>query len=162
MKFVIPRILHPLVVLLALGSPVVLAEAGDPNGPSDANEGTTLRVELTGLQNAEGNLYIAVYNSDDTWLGDDTVLEQQVVIVDSRDGELVSAELQLPPGEYALSIFYDANDNGELDTNFIGIPKEPVALSNNARPKFGPPKYKDAVFTLGEEALTQRIDMEKI
>jgi len=153
MKFLIPRILHPLVVLLALGSSAVLSEADD---------GSMLRVELTGLQNAEGNLYIAVYNSDDTWLGDDTVLEQQVVIADSRDGELVSAELQLPPGEYALSIFYDSNDNGELDTNFIGIPKEPVALSNNARPRFGPPKYKDAVFTLGEEPLTQRIDMEKI
>ena len=165
MKFVLPRILHPIVVLLVLGSSVVLSEAGDPSEASDpnpANDGSRLRVELTGLQNAEGNLYIAVYNSDDTWLGDDTVLEQQVVIADSRDGELVSAEMQLPPGEYALSIFYDSNDNGELDTNFIGISKEPVALSNNARPKFGPPKYKDAVFTLGEEPLTQRIDMEKI
>jgi uncharacterized protein (DUF2141 family) len=37
-----------------------------------------------------------------------------------------------------------------------------VALSNNARPKFGPPKYKDAVFTLGEEPLTQSISMEEI
>ena len=153
MKFVLSRILHPVVMLLALGSPVVMAEASD---------GIMLRVELTGLQNVEGNLYIAVYNSDDAWLGDDTVLEQQVVIADSRDGELVSAEMQLPPGEYALSIFYDSNDNGELDTNFIGIPKEPVALSNNARPKFGPPKYKDAVFTLGEEPLTQSISMEEI
>ena len=121
-----------------------------------------LRVELTGLVNVEGTLYIAVYDSDDTWLGDETVLEHQVVIADSREGELVIAELQLPPGEYALSIFYDSNNNGELDTNFIGIPKEPVAISNNARPKFGPPKYKDAVFTLGSEALVQRINMEKI
>jgi uncharacterized protein (DUF2141 family) len=85
-----------------------------------------------------------------------------VVIADARDGDLVWAEMHLPPGEYALSIFYDSNDNGELDTNFIGIPKEPVALSNNARPKFGPPKYKDAVFTLGEEPLTQSISMEEI
>ena len=123
---------------------------------------TQLRVELTGLAEAEGNLYIAVYDSDDTWLGDETVLEHQVVIAEAREGDLVSAELQLPPGEYALSIFYDSNNNGELDTNFIGIPKEPVALSNNARPKFGPPKYKDAVFTLGSEALVQRISMEEI
>ena len=69
---------------------------------------------------------------------------------------------RLPPGEYALSIFYDKNDNGELDTNFIGIPKEPVALSNNARPSFGPPKYKDAVFTLGDETVVQRISIESI
>jgi uncharacterized protein (DUF2141 family) len=124
---------------------------------------TALRVEVTGLQSAEGNIYIAVYDSKDTWLGEETVLEKQVVIVEARSEDgLVSTELDLPPGEYALSIYHDTNDNGDLDTNFIGIPKEPVALSNNARPKFGPPKYKDAVFTLGEEPLTQRISMEDI
>jgi uncharacterized protein (DUF2141 family) len=124
---------------------------------------TALRIEVTGLQSAEGNIYIAVYDSKDTWLGKETVLEQQVVIVEARSEDgLVSTELDLPPGEYALSIYHDTNDNGDLDTNFIGIPKEPVALSNNARPKFGPPKYKDAVFTLGEEPLTQRISMEDI
>jgi uncharacterized protein (DUF2141 family) len=124
---------------------------------------TALRVEVTGLQNAQGNIYIAVYDSDDTWLGDEIVLGQQVAIAEARSEDgLVSTELDLPPGEYALSIFHDSNNNGELDTNFIGIPKEPVALSNNARPKFGPPKYKDAVFTLGDEPLTQRISMEDI
>jgi uncharacterized protein (DUF2141 family) len=124
---------------------------------------TALRVEVTGLQNAQGNIYIAVYDSKDTWLGKETVLEQQIVIVEARSEDgLVSTELNLPPGEYALSIYHDTNDNGDLDTNFIGIPQEPVALSNNARPKFGPPKYKDAVFTLGEEPLTQRISMEDI
>ena len=151
MKMTLRRVLHPLLLLL-------IAYTSSAAGA----DGSLLRVELSGLQEVEGNIYIAVYDSDDTWLGDDTVYEQQVVIADARDGELVWAEMHLPPGEYALSIFYDSNNNGELDTNFIGIPKEPVALSNNARPKFGPPKYKDAVFTLGEEPLTQSISMEEI
>jgi len=133
-----------------------------PPGLAQGDAVTTLRVELTGLQQVDGDIYIAVYDSDDTWLGDATVLDQKVVIAEARDDELVVAELQLPPGEYALSIFYDSNANGELDTNFIGIPNEPVALSNNARPRFGPPKYKDAKFTLGSEPLIQRISMEKI
>ena len=148
------RILPLLFLLLsALGGAANAAESG-----SD----TPLRIELTGLQSVEGVLYIAVYDSDDTWLGEKTVLEHSVVIADAREGELVATEVRLPPGEYALSIFYDANDNGELDTNFIGIPKEPIALSNNARPRFGPPKYEDAVFALGSEPLTQRIDMKKV
>lgn len=122
----------------------------------------TVSLELSGLQEASGDIYIAVYNSEDTWLGDDTVLGKKVVIAQALDGELVRSELELPPGEYAISIFYDRNNNGELDTNFIGIPNEPVAISNNARPRFGPPKYKDAVFTLGEEPVVQRIAMEDI
>ena len=129
---------------------------------AQAGSRPSVRVELTGLQNASGNVYIAVYNSDDTWLGDDTVLQQKVAIAEALDGEVVRTELALPPGEYAFSIFYDSNNNGKLDTNFIGIPKEPLALSNNARAKFGPPKYEDAVFRVGSELVTQRLAIEAI
>ncbi|MFT6958629.1 MAG: hypothetical protein ACJAYC_003649 [Halieaceae bacterium] len=149
-----------LLSLLFVNTAIVAAEeTSDEIATADT---TLLRVEVTGLEDAEGSLYISVYDSDDTWLGKDTVLTREVVIVDALQENVVCVELNLPPGQYALSIFYDKNDNGKLDSNFIGIPKEPVALSNNARPKFGPPKYKDAVFTLGSEAATQNISIEKI
>ncbi len=121
-----------------------------------------LTVEVSGLKDATGNVYIAVYDSDSTWLSDNTVLSKKVAISEALDGELVRTELQLPLGEYALSVFYDKDDDGELDTNFIGMPKEPIALSNNAVAKFGPPKYADAVFTLGAEPLIQRISMKEL
>ena len=35
-----------------------------------------------------------------------------------------------------------------MDTNFLGIPKEPIGISNNAKGFMGPPKYKDAKFEL--------------
>jgi uncharacterized protein (DUF2141 family) len=127
-----------------------------------AQESGSVRLEVAGLQGASGNIHIAVYDSEDKWLGDDVVLSQKVVIAEALKGDLVLSELKLPVGDYAFSVFYDANNNGKLDTNFIGIPKEPVALSNNARPKFGPPKYKDAVFAVGAEPVTQRIDIEAI
>lgn len=127
-----------------------------------AQEAGIVHLEITGLKDASGDIYIAVYDSDDDWLGDETVMQQKVVIAEALDGELVLSELQLPPGEYAFSIFYDVNNNGELDTNWIGIPKEPVAISNNARPSFGPPSYEDAVFTLGSEPVIQQIEIESI
>lgn len=153
--------------LLALGAALMLnhaqaEEVTSEDAATDAAADSVVQIELTGLESAEGNLFIAVYDSKKTWLGDETVAQQKVVIADSREDGIVKAELQLPPGEYALSIFHDSNDNGELDANFIGIPKEPVALSNNARPKFGPPKYKDAVFELGADPVLQQISMEEI
>jgi uncharacterized protein (DUF2141 family) len=48
----------------------------------------------------------------------------------------------VPPGEYAISAFLDENTNGTLDRNFMGMPKEPIALSNmnpsqgRSRPSF--------------------------
>jgi len=129
---------------------------------AQAQETGTVRLEIAGLQDASGDIYIAVYDSDDNWLGDDTVVRRKVVIADAREGNLVYSELQLPPGNYAFSVFYDVNSNGELDTNWIGIPKEPVAISNNARPSFGPPSFEDAVFTLGTEPVLQQIEIEAI
>jgi uncharacterized protein (DUF2141 family) len=33
-----------------------------------------------------------------------------------------------------------------MDTNFLGIPKKPIGMSNDAKAFMGPPKYKDAKF----------------
>lgn len=52
----------------------------------------------------------------------------------------------IQPGTYAISVFHDENSNGRLDTNFLGIPREGVGASNNARGHFGPPKFHDASF----------------
>jgi uncharacterized protein (DUF2141 family) len=48
-------------------------------------------------------------------------------------------------GAYAISIFQDENRNGELDSNFIGIPKEPYGFSNNLK-KMRPPSFEEALF----------------
>ena len=38
----------------------------------------------------------------------------------------------IPPGTYAVKLHIDENENGKLDTNFLGIPKEQYGISNNA------------------------------
>lgn len=121
-----------------------------------------LVIEITGLKEASGDVYVAVFNSDDTFLGDEPVQAKKIVIADALDGEVVRTELELPMGDYAFSAFHDKNSNGEIDTNFVGIPKEPIAMSNNAVGKFGPPKYEDAVFSLGAEPLIQRVVMREM
>ncbi|MDG2412241.1 MAG: DUF2141 domain-containing protein [Halioglobus sp.] len=122
-----------------------------------------LIVEISGLKDVTGDVYIAVYNSEDDWLSEDAVFaSEKVAIADALDGELVRTELQLPLDDYALTVFYDADGDGELDTNFIGIPKEPFAMSNNAVAKFGPPKYDEAVFTLGAEPHIQHIIIQTL
>jgi len=43
-------------------------------------------------------------------------------------------------------VFHDENSNGKLDTNFIGMPKEGVRASNDAKGHMGPPKFEAAAF----------------
>lgn len=53
----------------------------------------------------------------------------------------------LTPGEYAISVFHDANSNAKLDT-FAGIPTEGYGFSRN--PSFKPraPKFGEAQITV--------------
>ncbi len=52
----------------------------------------------------------------------------------------------LPVGKYAVSVFQDTNQNGEIDTNFIGFPKEPIGASNLKG--LGKPSFDKCTFTL--------------
>jgi uncharacterized protein (DUF2141 family) len=71
-----------------------------------------------------------------------------VLLTEVKPREAVVTFDRLPAGEYAVAAYQDINGNGKLDRNFIGIPKEPVGVSNRAKGRFGPPKWRDAKFQL--------------
>lgn len=121
-----------------------------------------LTIEISGLKEATGSVHIAVYSSESTWLEEGAVLTRTVVIADTLDGDLVRTDMELPMGEYAVSAYHDIDGNGELDTNFVGLPSEPIAVSNNKFVKYMSPKYEDAVFTLGAEPVIQHIIMREL
>ena len=41
----------------------------------------------------------------------------------------------IKPGSYAIGVIHDENNNGELDYNFLGIPKEGYGFSGTASRK---------------------------
>jgi len=119
-------------------------------------DGPNLRVVATNVKSDEGKVYVWVYDKKDDWLSDRYRTQKSVEVAGNRARDRITIELLLPAGEYALSVFQDVNDNGKLESNFIGIPREPAGLSNNVRPRFGPPKYKDAVFTVAVGTVTEQ------
>ena len=58
----------------------------------------------------------------------------------------------LKKGVYAFSFFHDLNNNKELDTNFLGIPKEPYGFSNYKKGRFGPPKFNEASLEINKNS----------
>jgi uncharacterized protein (DUF2141 family) len=60
--------------------------------------------------------------------------------VDAKPGTTEIKLSGLKPGRYAVCVIHDTNANAALDRNFLGIPKEGVAISNGIRrekPTFG-------------------------
>ena len=76
----------------------------------------------------------------------------------SEDGLSVTLH-DLEAGTYGVQVMHDENGNGELDANMLGIPKEPWGFSNNAKGKFGPPKWEDVKFTIDAESVSQTISL---
>jgi uncharacterized protein (DUF2141 family) len=105
----------------------------------------SLNIKFTGIKEVKGKVYLKVVDAKEK------VIVQKVVEVKSTHVELT---LQLPKGAYAVSAFHDVNNNGKLDTNPFGMPKEPYGFSNNARGTFGPPSIEDQlVEVLGNKSI---------
>ncbi len=102
-----------------------------------------------------GTLVFQVYDSANTF-GDfrDPVIERRIDINSSGEYPITN----VPAGKIALLVYLDENDNGIIDKSFIGIPREPLGLSNNYRPK-GPPSFDRASFA-SDDSVEQVIDIE--
>jgi uncharacterized protein (DUF2141 family) len=62
------------------------------------------------------------------------------------DGPVTVEFSGIEPGTYALILYIDENENGELDTNFLGIPQEPFGFSTNPRVRLSRPTFDDSRF----------------
>lgn len=63
------------------------------------------------------------------------------------------------PGDYAIALLHDENDNGKADRALGMMPKEGYGFSRDAPVRMAPPKFKDAVFELGAEPKKLTIKM---
>ena len=125
-------------------------EYGDPPYVTDEQNITTLQIEVSKFNNAEGQLVIALFNSSDQFLNttfrDTTVnINEEVTIVNLKD---------IPIGEYAISVFHDEDENGELTENLlfdvIPIPQEGYGFSNNPPVSTSAPSYQECKFEIFE------------
>jgi hypothetical protein len=60
---------------------------------------------------------------------------------------LIEVLLRFLLAPIAIGVYIDENENGKLDTNFFGIPKEQYGFSNNTK-AFGIPKFEAAAFAI--------------
>lgn len=73
------------------------------------------------------------------------------------DGTIEIRFTGVKPGDYAIALLHDENDNGKADRAMGMMPKEGYGFSRDAPVNMAPPKFKDAVFKLSEG--TQRVSI---
>ena len=106
----------------------------------------------------KGKLYIGWYNKAGDFRKPDKAVFEKIVTVAGSETVSVSFE-NVSPGTYAIALFLDENDNGKIDTNFLGIPREKYGFSNNIYPLMRPATFKESSFLVNgtEKTITIRL-----
>ncbi|MFZ6012477.1 MAG: DUF2141 domain-containing protein [Bacteroidota bacterium] len=107
-----------------------------------------LEITVKNIKEQKGTIRVGLFTTENDFLK--KAKEGKVVKVSGTEITVAFDNLQL--GDYAISVIHDENENGELDSNMMGIPKEGFAFGNNAMGMFGPPSFDKAkVSVRGEE-----------
>jgi uncharacterized protein (DUF2141 family) len=108
----------------------------------------TLTVNIDQIKEQTGKLHVALYRSEQSYQQGKDAVAAVAKTVSGDTQQLVFPDLA--DGQYAIKIMHDANENGELDRNIMGIPSEGYGFSNNAG-QFGPASFKDAAFAVAAD-----------
>ena len=105
-----------------------------------------IEVNIVGIKPISGKIMIALFNSKETYFELDKMLAGYEINVDSTN--LNCTFHDLPFGTYAITIYHDEDNNGKMNRNWLGMPTEGYAFSNNFSSSIRPASFNDAAFEL--------------
>lgn len=120
-----------------------------------AAQAADLTVRITDVKSSQGSLMVAVYDSANGFLRRPV----QTARVAAAPGTVDVVIKDLPAGGYGVALFHDANGNGKMDSNAMGIPLEDHAFSNNAFGTMGPPSFDQVKIALPDAGATTTISL---
>ena len=110
------------------------------------NNTCTISINVEGLDVKNGgDLVVKLFVKEGFPYAGKEVAKKSIKVTDNK-GTIRFTDFK--PGTYAAAVYQDENSDGELNTNFIGIPNEPAAFSKNKMGKMGPPDFEDVCFTV--------------
>jgi len=120
-----------------------------------ASHAADLSIEVDGARGDGGSVKVALFDRADRFL------KRPLLSADAKikDGRATFALTDLAAGDYAIAAYHDANDNGKLDQNMMGIPVEAAGFSNDALGNMGPPAFEAARFVLPSAGAAIRITL---
>ena len=93
---------------------------------SQTNNMKTITVEIHQVVVNGGTVHVSVHLSEATYKNK----QPEKTLTCEPVGSVVSAEIAVPVGECVVNVYQDRNGNGKCDNNLLGIPKEPVGITN--------------------------------
>lgn len=128
---------------------------GEPTTTSNGD----LVVVVDNIKERKGELILALFNSESDFLKKGV---KSMTVKVSKGGLTKAKFTDIPKGNYSISVIHDVNENGELDKNFAGMPKEGFGFSNNKMGIFGPPTFEECLVELTADQNEVKIALRKL
>lgn len=113
-------------------------------------------IEIKNVESSEGQINVAVYDNE---AGLNEGSSYRAIRQAAVEGTMEIVFKDMPAGEYGVMLYQDLNGNEKLDSNLLGIPKEPWSASLLGRSVFGKPGWADINFKLPDAGDRISIDM---
>jgi uncharacterized protein (DUF2141 family) len=108
-----------------------------------AQSGYSLELEIKGIRSEKGKIFFQLFDQEKN------VLKE--IVADIQNGKSILRFPELKPGQYAFRYFHDENNNGKLDKNMLGVPREGFGFSNDPPIVIGEPSFDKWLFDLKEQ-----------
>jgi uncharacterized protein (DUF2141 family) len=103
----------------------------------------SLSVEIIDLESNKGFVIVDLLDTNEKSVRDTTVK--------ISDNKCIFVFKDVKKGRYAMRYFHDENSDEEMETNFLGIPKDGFGFSNDAMGKFGPKDFSEWLFEVSKD-----------
>src|SRR5215217_6567284 len=107
---------------------------------------------VIGFENDKGLCRACLFNSETAFKSSKALECVQATVANKK----ATANFEnVADGTYAIFVFHDSNNNGIMDKNWMGIPKEGYGASQNKLPFAAAPKYESNKFSIKNKATHQ-------
>lgn len=111
----------------------------------------SIPVAITGVRSQKGIIMINVFK-DQVSYEKEQPFKKFTFDKHSLDKGVMTVKLSLDPGVYGITMVDDENENGKIDKNLIGMPKEGFGFSNFFLEKMKKPSFQDFKVDLNTNA----------
>ena len=138
----------------------VLVFATLPASAASEPECPGIHVDILNIKNSTGTIGCALFESPEGFPFAFMRFATHIIVLKIQDTKARCDFVDIPPGTYALGVIHDENMNGELDTNWLGIPTEGYGFSNEAKATLSPPAFSAAAFSYEGQDMSLSIRLD--
>jgi uncharacterized protein (DUF2141 family) len=143
LKITLPKAsIQVMILLLPLLSNILFSA----NARADTN--SNLTIDIAGIKKPSGKICASLFSEGKGFPSNsEKALQSECIDVTEAANQKLTFK-DLKPGNYAVALIHDSNEDGMLNSNSFGMPTEGFGFSNNPLILTGPPSFNNAAVSV--------------